>query len=107
MDVDRELTRAARKAALLNEAGLRLVASLDVGATAQALARVVVPRLGRGCAVDVLSADGELERLAVIHDDPAVERAIWDEQHRLAGRTSGNGAAGARLDGGPPCDHHR
>ena len=88
MDVDRELTRAARKAALLNEAGLRLVASLDVGATAQALARVVVPRLGRGCAVDVLSADGELERLAVIHDDPAVERAIWDEQHRLAGRTS-------------------
>jgi diguanylate cyclase (GGDEF)-like protein/PAS domain S-box-containing protein len=80
--------RATRKSALLNEAGPQLAASLDVGATAQALARIVVPGLGRACVVDVLSGEGALERLSVMHVDPVVERAIWDEYHRAGRRQS-------------------
>jgi signal transduction histidine kinase/CheY-like chemotaxis protein len=44
---------------------------LDYQATLANVARLVVPALADWCAVDVAEEDGRLERVAVVHSDPA------------------------------------
>jgi signal transduction histidine kinase/ActR/RegA family two-component response regulator len=65
-----ELTRANARLALLAKAGSVLSASLDVGETLRALARLSVPAFADWCAVDVVAGDA-IERVAVHHRDPA------------------------------------
>ncbi|WP_187770761.1 ATP-binding protein [Cognatilysobacter lacus] len=56
---------------VLADAGEILGRSLDYQATLGNLARVVVPRVADWFAVDLLTEDGELERVSVHHPDPA------------------------------------
>ncbi|HYO72331.1 MAG TPA: PAS domain S-box protein [Archangium sp.] len=56
----------------LSESGRVLVAALEYEATLRSLARLVVPRLADYCVV-CMREDGEVQRLAVAHRDPARE----------------------------------
>jgi len=61
--------RARAWQSFLGEAGELLAQSLDVGLTAALVAQLVVPRLGRWCAVHTIGADGEPELTAAFHED--------------------------------------
>jgi PAS domain S-box-containing protein len=55
---------------LLSEASTLLGGSLDYTETLESLTRLVVPQFADWCAVDMLTEDGRVERLAVAHPDP-------------------------------------
>ena len=55
----------------LAEAGMLLASSLDYETRLRNVARLVVPQIADWCGVDVLAEDGSLQRLAVMHVDPA------------------------------------
>ena len=61
---------AESRAAFLAEASAVLTSSLDYRTTLASVARLVVPRIADGCAVDMLDASGRLRRLATSHSDP-------------------------------------
>jgi PAS domain S-box-containing protein len=65
------LRRADARTRLLADAGATLGASLDYHTTLQQLSRLLVPRLADWCAVDLLDASGDLQRVAVHHADAA------------------------------------
>ncbi len=73
--------QAQERLAFLAEASEVLGSSLDYDATLGSLARLAVPRLADWCAIDVLAADGEVERVAVAHVDPA-KVALAEDLHR-------------------------
>ncbi|WP_420125289.1 MHYT domain-containing protein [Longimicrobium sp.] len=77
---ERRQVEAARD--FLAEASRVLASSLDTGVTLRTVARLAVPRLADWCAVDVLTDDGELERLAVEHVDPAKVRLAMEIEER-------------------------
>ncbi|HEU4324027.1 MAG TPA: GAF domain-containing protein [Roseiflexaceae bacterium] len=62
---------AERRATFLAEASALLTASLDYQITLGHLAELVVGSLADWCLIDMLDEDGELDRLAVAHHDPA------------------------------------
>lgn len=53
-----------------SDASAILASSLDYGTTLSSVARLAVPFMSDWCAVDVVEADGSVERLAVAHQDP-------------------------------------
>jgi PAS domain S-box-containing protein len=59
----------------LAEASELLASSLDYNRTLRRLAQLCVPGLADWCAIDVLGPNGEIERLAVAHEDP--EKVRW------------------------------
>ncbi len=73
--VQRALTEEARRAEewlrFLSEASATLVASLDYRRTLATLARLCVPLLADWAAIDMLGPNRTIERLAVVHTDPA------------------------------------
>ncbi len=69
-DID-DQKRTARSLEVLAEASAVLASSLDYEETLAGVARLLVPDLADWCAVDVLDAHGDLQRLAVAHIDPA------------------------------------
>ncbi len=74
---------ANERLAFLSEASQVLSSSLDYAATLRGIARAAVPRLADWCAVDLLSSDGVVERLAVEHVDPSKVRFAWDLSRRF------------------------
>jgi PAS domain S-box-containing protein len=66
--------RAERRASFLAEAQSVLSASLDFELTLHNLANLAVPHLADWCSIDTVRADGALERLALVHVDPAKQR---------------------------------
>jgi PAS domain S-box-containing protein len=62
---------ASRQAAFVAEVGAVLSQSLKYENTLAAVARLAVPEIADWCAVDIVTDDGQLERLAVAHVDPA------------------------------------
>jgi PAS domain S-box-containing protein len=66
--------RAERRASFLAEAQSVLSASLDFELTLRNLANLAVPQLADWCSIDTVRADGALERLALVHVDPAKQR---------------------------------
>ena len=54
----------------LGEASTLLASSLDVDVTLARVARLAVPHFADWCVVDLVTADGSLERVAVEHVDP-------------------------------------
>lgn len=64
-----ERQREAERREFLLEAGRQLSATLKYETTLRRLARLAIPRLADWCAVDILTPDGHLERLAVEHVD--------------------------------------
>ncbi|MFN2397783.1 MAG: ATP-binding protein [Gemmatimonadaceae bacterium] len=69
---------AEKRAERLAEASRILASSLDYETTLASVAAVVVPTLGDWCAVDILTEDGTMRRLAVRHLDPEKERWAYD-----------------------------
>jgi signal transduction histidine kinase/putative methionine-R-sulfoxide reductase with GAF domain len=63
--------RLAEHQRIAADAGAALNATLDYTATLDALANAIVPQLADWCLVDVVSADGRLERVLNAHADPA------------------------------------
>lgn len=85
----------------LAEAGEVLASSLDYGETLQHVARLAVPVLGDWCAVDVLDADGSLQRLGLAHVDP--DKLAYGQQlhERYPPDLTADVGIGAILRGGP------
>jgi PAS domain S-box-containing protein len=55
---------------LLAEAGAALAGSLDYEVTLQKVAQLAVPALADWCAVDLVTASGDIEPVAIAHADP-------------------------------------
>jgi PAS domain S-box-containing protein len=72
--------RSEQRVLFLAEAGELLASSLDYEATLASLAHLAVPRLADWCSIDMLGQGGRIERLAVVHSDPAKVR--WAERLR-------------------------
>ena len=68
--------------AFLAETSRCLAASLDYETTLTTVAGMSLPYLGAWCIVDVVSTDGDIRRLAVLHPDPA-RQAVACELHAL------------------------
>jgi PAS domain S-box-containing protein len=73
----RELEALARRLRFLSEASTLLAGSLDYSSTLESLARLVVPEMADWCSVEMLTADGRAERLAVAHQDSSREELAW------------------------------
>lgn len=84
---------ARRRLAFLAEASVVFTESLDVGATLDAVNRLLVPTLADWCIVQLLRAD-ELEIAALYHSDPG--QVAWAKS--MAGRFP---MAGQRQGGAP------
>jgi signal transduction histidine kinase len=63
-------------AAFLADASIDLDSSLESSRTLDCAARLAVPFLADGCAIDVVSADGAVTRGAAAHGDPSVQGAL-------------------------------
>jgi PAS domain S-box-containing protein len=82
--IARDITARKRQEAALRflaEASKELGELLDVPSTLQRVAGLAVPQFADWCAVDVLEADGSLQRVAVAHTDPSKVDLAW-ELHR-------------------------
>ena len=64
------------------EASEVLTSSLDYNRTLRRVAQLAVPRLADWCAIDMVGPNGEIERLAVAHDDPEKVRWAYELQER-------------------------
>jgi PAS domain S-box-containing protein len=67
---------------VLAEASDVLSSSLDYEATLDALARLVVPRYGDWCAIELLADDGTIQVVAMAHVDPAKVEVARQLQRR-------------------------
>jgi hypothetical protein len=64
------LEHARRRAYALAEIGTLLAGSLDFDATLERIAHLAVPRLADWCFVELVRADGSIERAAIAAEDP-------------------------------------
>ena len=79
---ERDAAEAGRdRLAFLAEVSRCLAESLDYETTLTTVAGMSLPYLGAWCIVDVLTDDGAIRRLAVLHPDPEKE-AVARELHR-------------------------
>ncbi|MDQ3907029.1 MAG: ATP-binding protein, partial [Acidobacteriota bacterium] len=100
-DID-DRKRAEDAQRFLSEASEVLVSSLDYEATLRRIADLVVPRLADWCAVDMLTDERTLRRLAVAHQDPAkVELAEEMERRYPQSLTDREGVAKVIRTGEP------
>jgi PAS domain S-box-containing protein len=76
MRVEAEIVR--ERLAVLADASEQLASTLDYETTLANIASLLVPRYADWYAVDILDADGQFRRLAVVHHDPA--KAEWAER---------------------------
>jgi len=65
-----QVKRAQLAEAFMAQASRVLASSMDYGETLQRVARLAAGQLADWCGVDVLNERGQLERVAVHHDDP-------------------------------------
>jgi len=66
--------------AFLAEMSSLLASSLDYETTLANVAQLIVPQFADWCTVDIVAEDGLIERIAVVHQDPA--KAGWAERLR-------------------------
>ena len=91
-----------RRMTFLAEAGQLLGSSLDYNRTLRRLAQLCVPRLADWCAIDILGPGGEIERLAVAHQDPEKVRWARELQERYPpDRNAQRGVANVLRTGEP------
>ena len=86
----------------LAEASELLASSLDYNRTLRRLAHLCVPRLADWCAIDMLGADGEIERLAVAHQDPEKVKWAYELQERYPPDPNAPRGVSAVLRSGEP-----
>jgi signal transduction histidine kinase/ActR/RegA family two-component response regulator len=77
-----ERKRAEEAQKFLAEASKILVGSLDYETTLQRIAALVVPRLADWCAVDVLTDERAIHRLAVAHQDASKVELVRELERR-------------------------
>ena len=70
-DLHTEQVRSEQRALFLAKAGEALASSLDYHDTLKAVAQMAVPHIADWCAVDIMTAQGTLDQLALAHADPA------------------------------------
>jgi PAS domain S-box-containing protein len=75
--------RSEASASFLARASALLSTSLDYEATLENVARLVVPTLADWCAVDLLTADGGLERVAAAHREPEKVGLVHEVLHHF------------------------
>jgi signal transduction histidine kinase/NO-binding membrane sensor protein with MHYT domain len=73
-----EAARVRQSAAFLEEASRILTSTLSDQRMLSTLTRHCVPLLADYCSVDMLTADGRIERVETSHVDPAKERIVRD-----------------------------
>ena len=78
--------RLRRRMSFLAEASELLSSSLEYEETLKALARLAVPSLADWCAIDMIGESGEIERLAVAHQNPEKVRWAYQLQERYPPR---------------------
>jgi signal transduction histidine kinase/CheY-like chemotaxis protein len=83
--------QARRRLELLAMAGTVLSGSLEPQATLQEIAALMVPDVADWCRVDLLDADGVLQRALAHHSDPGKSRVGMDLVRRLRGRPESPG----------------
>jgi serine phosphatase RsbU (regulator of sigma subunit) len=66
-----ELHRVQIAESFMAEASRVLASSMDYGETLKRVTQLVVPQIADWCAIDLLSEQGEIERVAAHHVDPA------------------------------------
>lgn len=66
-----EAEEAQKQLAFLAEASRVLASSLDYQTTLTSVAQLVVPIVADWCAIDIVESKGSLERVVVVHSDPA------------------------------------
>jgi PAS domain S-box-containing protein len=92
--------RAERRASFLAEAQSVLSSTLNFELTLRNLAELAVPQLADWCAIDTVQADGTLQRLALVHIDPAKQRLAAELQAKYPSPpTPDRGALKAVLTG--------
>jgi PAS domain S-box-containing protein len=92
--------RAERRATFLAEAQAVLSSSLDVDVTLRNLAELAVPQLADWCSIETVRGDGSLERIALVHVDPAKHRLAAEIQRKYpAAPNPDRGALKAVLTG--------
>jgi PAS domain S-box-containing protein len=74
---------ASRRLEFLAEASELLGATLDYPAALQGLSTISVPYLGDWCVIDLVGADGHLERVAVSHANTRLETAAYEFHERF------------------------
>lgn len=72
--------RANRRLQFLAEANLLLANSLDYQATLGQLAEFCVPDIADWCVIDIVTREGTLERVSVVHADAA--KLAWAQQYQ-------------------------
>ncbi len=80
---------------LLYEVSRVLAGSLDYDTTLTRVAELMVPALADGCIVHVVQEDGALQRLALIHGDPAMESVARELERRYPPGAAGIGGVAA------------
>ncbi len=83
-----ERRKPERRALFLADVSRRLSESLDYEQTLANVARLAMPELGAWCIVDLLAADGKIERLTVIHPDHALEPLARELEVRYPPRST-------------------
>jgi signal transduction histidine kinase len=79
----REVRSLLQRKTVLAEINALLSASLDLGETLAVVARLALPQLADFCIVQ-LNGEGEAPRLALAHNEPAVEARLRAQLDRLA-----------------------
>ncbi|HTP08111.1 MAG TPA: ATP-binding protein [Anaerolineae bacterium] len=77
-----DLKRVERSQSLLVQAGVLLEAPLNYETQLGNIARLIVPELADWCAIDLGTATGPLQRLVVVHVDPAKVELAQELQQR-------------------------
>ena len=93
MDIT-DMRVARERESFLAAAGKVLTSSLDYRQTLTRIANLAVPFLADWCAVDMLSDDGRIERLAVAHPDPQRLARVLELGERWPPRLDAPGSFG-------------
>jgi predicted ATPase/signal transduction histidine kinase len=97
-----ERRRAESAVRFLADASVLLAESLDYQTTLRCLSRLVVPTLADWCIVDMVTEDGQIQRLAGIHVDPRKERLLRELSERYPPAWSSPQPASRVLASGAP-----
>jgi PAS domain S-box-containing protein len=78
-----EAEAAQKRLSFLADATALLSENFDYLGRLKQVAQIAVPRMADWCAIDVLEADGSLQRVAVVHSDPAKVQWAYELQSRF------------------------
>ncbi len=78
-----ERKRSEETSRFLSDASAVLSATVDYESTFRQVAQLSVPFFADWCIVDIVNKDGQLERVAIVHQDPVKLQAALGIKHRF------------------------